>query len=62
MRDPHLEHLRFLHGDDAVTVPVAELGDLEILRNDIDRLDRKFDQVPQVLTEVLTEIKKLNTL
>ena len=62
MRDPHLEHLRFLHGDEEVPTPVADLGDLEILRNDIDRLDRKFDQVTQVLTELVTEIKKLNTL
>jgi hypothetical protein len=62
MRDPHLEHLRFLHGDECVPTKVSDLGDLEILRNDIERLDRKFDQVTLVLTEVLTEIKKLNTL
>ena len=62
MRDPHIEHLRFLHGDECVPAKVSELGDLEILRNDIERLDRKFDHVTLVLTEVLTEIKKLNTL
>ncbi len=62
MRDPRVEHLRFLHGDDSVPTQIADLGDLEILRNDIDRLDRKFDQVTQVLTELVTEIKKLNTL
>ena len=62
MRDPRVEHLRFLHGDDAVPTEIAELGDLEILRNDIERIDRKFDQVTLVLKEVLTEIKKLNTL
>tara|TARA_X000000368_G_scaffold298800_1_gene237930 strand:+ start:158 stop:346 length:189 start_codon:yes stop_codon:yes gene_type:complete len=62
MRDPRVEHLRFLHGDDCVPTQIADLGDMEILRNDIDRLDRKFDQVTQVLQEVLTEIKKLNTL
>ena len=61
MRDPHLEHLRFLHGDECVPTKVSDLGDLEILRNDIERLDRKFDQVTLVLTEVLTEIKQLNT-
>tara|TARA_X000000368_G_scaffold395222_1_gene362495 strand:- start:583 stop:771 length:189 start_codon:yes stop_codon:yes gene_type:complete len=62
MRDPHIEHLRFLHGDDCVPTKVAELGDLEIIRNDIDRLDNKMSQVTQVLQELLTEIKKLNTL
>ena len=41
MRDPHIEHLRFLHGDECVPTKVAELGDLEIIRNDIDRLDLK---------------------
>tara|TARA_B100000902_G_scaffold348416_1_gene356341 strand:+ start:1754 stop:1942 length:189 start_codon:yes stop_codon:yes gene_type:complete len=62
MRDPRVEHLRFLHGDDCVPTEIADLGDLEILRNDIDRLDRKFDQVTKILSEVLTEIKKINTL
>ena len=62
MRDAHIEHLRFLHGDECVPTQISDLGDLEILRNDIDRLDRKFDQVTQLLTQVLTEIKKLNTL
>tara|TARA_Y200000002_G_scaffold353519_1_gene333050 strand:+ start:11161 stop:11349 length:189 start_codon:yes stop_codon:yes gene_type:complete len=62
MRDPHIEHLRFLHGDECVPTKVAELGDLEIIRNDIDRLDNKMSQVTQVLQELLTEIKKLNTL
>ena len=62
MRDQHIEHLRFLHGDDCVPTKVAELGDLEIIRNDIDRLDNKMSQVTQVLQELLTEIKKLNTL
>ena len=62
MRDPRVEHLRYLHGDEGVPTQISDLGDLEILRNDIDRLDRKFDQVTQLLTQVLTEIKKLNTL
>ena len=62
MRDAHIEHLRFLHGDECVPAKVAELGDLEIIRNDIDRLDMKMSQLTQVLQEVLTEIKQLNTL
>ena len=62
MRDAHIEHLRFLHGDECVPTKVAELGDLEIIRNDIDRLDLKVSQMTQALQEVLTEIKKINTL
>tara|TARA_B100001250_G_scaffold143832_1_gene123104 strand:+ start:1553 stop:1741 length:189 start_codon:yes stop_codon:yes gene_type:complete len=62
MRDPRVEHLRFLHGDESVPTEISDLGDLEILRNDVERLERKFDQVTLVLKEVLTEIKKLNTL
>ncbi len=62
MRDPQKEFLRFHYGDDQLPKDMSRMTDLEILRNDIDRLDKKFDQVTQVLTEVLTEIKKLNTL
>tara|TARA_B100000029_G_scaffold381055_1_gene376156 strand:+ start:1093 stop:1281 length:189 start_codon:yes stop_codon:yes gene_type:complete len=62
MRDPHIEHLRFLHGDESCMVPHAEIGDLEIIRNDIDRLDLKVSRMTQALQEVLTEIKKINTL
>ena len=62
MRDPHKEFLRFHYGDDKLPIDSSSLNDLEILRNDIDRLDKKFDQVTQVLIDVLTEIKKLNTL
>ena len=62
MRDPQQELLRFHYGDDQLPRDMSRMTDLEILRNDIDRLDKKFDQVTQVLSEVLTEIKKLNTL
>tara|TARA_B100000902_G_C26992493_1_gene755731 strand:- start:1 stop:189 length:189 start_codon:yes stop_codon:yes gene_type:complete len=62
MRDPHIEHLRFLHGDESCMVPKQEIGDLEIIRNDIDRLDLKVSRMTQALQEVLTEIKKINTL
>ena len=62
MRDAHIEHLRFLHGDECVPAKVAELGDLEIIRNDIDRLDLKVSRMTQALQEVLTEIKKINNL
>tara|TARA_B100000902_G_scaffold143712_1_gene141167 strand:+ start:7512 stop:7712 length:201 start_codon:yes stop_codon:yes gene_type:complete len=57
----HREFLRYHYGDD-VPVDMSSLNDFEILRNDIDRLDRKFDQVTKILSEVLTEIKKINTL
>ena len=57
----HREFLRYHYGDD-VPVDMSSLNDFEILRNDIDRLDRKFDQVTMILSEVLTEIKKINTL
>ncbi len=50
------------HGGDSLPTKVAELGDLEIIRNDIDRLDLKVSQMTQALQEVLTEIKKINTL
>ena len=62
MRDPRVEHLRYLHGDECVPTQISDLGDLEILRNDIDRLDLKVSRMTQALQEVLTEIKKINTL
>jgi len=62
MRDPKQEFLRFHYGDNQLPVDVSQLNDIEILRNDIDRLDKKFDQVTQVLVELTAEIKKLNTL
>lgn len=62
MRDPKQELLRFHYGDESLPIDTSQLNDIEILRNDIDRLDKKFDQVTQVLVELTAEIKKLNTL
>ena len=54
--DPELEYYHYDEED--VVVNPASMTDLEILRNDIDRLHKKIDSV----TELLVEIKKLNTL
>ena len=42
MRDPKQEFLRFHYGDDAVQTNFSDLNDLEIIRNDIDRIDKNL--------------------
>lgn len=58
MRNGPSEFLRYHYGSDDCEANPASLSDLEILRNDIDRLHNKID----ALTELVVEIKKLNTL
>lgn len=58
MRNGHSEFLRYHYDEEDVVANPASMTDLEILRNDIDRLHKKIDS----LTELLVEIKKLNTL
>jgi len=58
MRDPHVEHLRYLHGEDNVCPDIAELGDMAILRNDIEILNRKVDHLARLIQELP---QKLNT-
>ena len=45
MRDPKQEFLRFHYGDDAVQTNFSDLNDLEIIRNDIDRIDKNLSEV-----------------
>tara|TARA_B100000287_G_scaffold124714_1_gene116750 strand:- start:221 stop:400 length:180 start_codon:yes stop_codon:yes gene_type:complete len=52
------EFLRYHYGGNEAESNPASMTDLEILRSDIDRLHTKIDAV----TELLVEIKKLNTL
>tara|TARA_B100000085_G_scaffold239777_1_gene229872 strand:- start:947 stop:1135 length:189 start_codon:yes stop_codon:yes gene_type:complete len=62
MRDPKQEFLRFHYGDDAVPTNFRDLNDLEIIRNDIDRMDKKLSELKSMLTELVIEVRKLNTL
>ena len=62
MRDPKLEFLRFHYGDDAVQTNFSDLNDLEIIRNDIDRIDKNLSEVKSQLQELVLELRKLNTL
>ena len=58
MRNGHSEFLRYHYDEQDVTLDPSSMTDIEILRSDIDRLHKKIDS----LTELLVEIKKLNTL
>tara|TARA_R100001224_G_scaffold66404_3_gene39982 strand:- start:1217 stop:1405 length:189 start_codon:yes stop_codon:yes gene_type:complete len=62
MRDPKQEFLRFHYGDDAVQSNFSNLNDLEIIRNDIDRIDKNLSEVKSQLQELVLELRKLNTL
>tara|TARA_Y100000817_G_C16652082_1_gene453322 strand:+ start:431 stop:619 length:189 start_codon:yes stop_codon:yes gene_type:complete len=62
MRDPKQEFLRFHYGDDAVQTNFSDLNDLEIIRNDIDRIDKNLSELKSMLTELVIEVRKLNTL
>ena len=62
MRDPKQEFLRFHYGDDAVQSNFSNLNDLEIIRNDIDRIDKNLSEVKSQLQELVLELTKLNTL
>tara|TARA_Y100000996_G_C22365951_1_gene578936 strand:- start:122 stop:310 length:189 start_codon:yes stop_codon:yes gene_type:complete len=62
MRDPKQEFLRFHYGDDAVQTNFSDLNDLEIIRNDIDRIDKNLSEVKSQLQELVLELRKLNTL
>ena len=62
MRDPKQEFLRFHYGDDAVQSNFSNLNDLEIIRNDIDRIDKNLTEVKSQLQELVLELRKLNTL
>ena len=62
MRDPKQEFLRFHYGDDDVQSNFSNLNDLEIIRNDIDRIDKNLSEVKSQLQELVLELRKLNTL
>ena len=62
MRDPKQEFLRFHYSDDAVQSNFSNLNDLEIIRNDIDRIDKNLSEVKSQLQELVLELRKLNTL
>ena len=62
MRDPKQEFLRFHYGDDAVQSNFSNINDLEIIRNDIDRIDKNLSEVKSQLQELVLELRKLNTL
>ena len=53
MRDGHSEFLRYHHGSNDITS--TDQTNIEILTNHLERLEAKEDNL-------LTEIKKLNTL
>ena len=48
--------------DDAVQTNFSDLNDLEIIRNDIDRIDKNLSEVKSQLQELVLELRKLNTL
>ena len=62
MRDPKQEFLRIHYGDDAVQTNFRDLNDLDIIRNDIDRIDKNLSELKSMLTELVIEVRKLNTL
>ena len=62
MRDPKQEFLRFHYEYDAVQTNFSDLNDLEIIRNDIDRIDKNLSELKSMLTELVIEVRKLNTL
>ena len=53
MRDPKQEFLQ---------TNFSDLNDLEIIRNDIDRIDKNLSELKSMLTELVIEVRKLNTL
>ena len=60
MRDPKQEFLRFHYGDDAVQTNFSDLNDLEIIRNDIDRIDKNLSEVKSQLQELVLELSLIH--
>tara|TARA_B100000927_G_scaffold75392_1_gene60102 strand:+ start:11656 stop:11844 length:189 start_codon:yes stop_codon:yes gene_type:complete len=62
MRDPRHEFMRFHYGDDAVQTDLSEFTDIQIIRNDIERIDKKLTDIKSELEELVSVLQKLNTL